>query len=120
MWGTLSYVEGFCLFEGTSNTQLSQNFPPAAEVGGIYKCVIYIRCPGTAEHAEYPDSEQLMREMYYCHEGTGGKRAALWAGPVVYVSLQFSTPSSLLQVLLLSLVEPPGGMPSVCGLHGCC
>jgi len=61
--GTLSYVEGFCLFEGRSNTQPSQNFPPVVEVGGIYKCVIYVRCSGTAEHAEHPDSEQLMREI---------------------------------------------------------
>lgn len=47
--GALSYVEGFCFFEGRkANTEFSQNFPAVVEVGGIYKCMIYIKCPGTA------------------------------------------------------------------------
>lgn len=43
----LSGVEGSCLFEGRSKagTQLSQSFPTVVEVGGIHKCMIYIKCP---------------------------------------------------------------------------
>lgn len=115
MWGALSGVEGCCLFEGRSkaDTQFSQSFPTVVEVGGIYKCMTYVKCLGIAILNILTLSSRRGKLLPPWGSRTASSSPG-WPGWLVSLS------SSQTGFLSLSPAFSSRGMPTAHGRHGNC